>query len=108
MAAFNTHTLPSEAEPPHTKLIDSRWLELIMAKLADVDNLNEKKKKLGGRKPLPTSDVEAAAAKAAAKKGQKGKATKEEEKVGIGQQRPTLRVESHQFDGRLGYKRCGR
>lgn len=76
MAAFNTHTLPSEAEPPHTKLIDSRWLELIMAKLADVDNLNEKKKKLGGRKPLPTSDVEAAAAKAAAKKGQKGKGDK--------------------------------
>ena len=47
-----------------------------MAKLADVDNLNEKKKKLGGRKPLPTSDAEAAAAKAAAKKGQKGKGDK--------------------------------
>ena len=53
MAAFNSHTLPSEAEPPHTKLIDGRWLELFMAKLADVDSLNEKKKKLGSRR-LPT------------------------------------------------------
>ena len=50
MAAFNTHTLPSEAEPPYTKLIDARWLELFLSKLSDVDNLNEKKKKLSARR----------------------------------------------------------
>ena len=78
MAAFNNHTLPLDAEPPHTKLIDGRWLELIMAKLADVDNLNEKKKKLGNRRPPPpTSEADAASAKAAAaKKGAKGKGDK--------------------------------
>lgn len=53
MAAFNNHTLPSEAEPPYSKLIDPRWLELVMAKLSDVDNFNEKKKKLGARRQLP-------------------------------------------------------
>ena len=31
MGAFYSHTLPTEAEPPHTRLIDPRWLELIMA-----------------------------------------------------------------------------
>ncbi len=47
MGAFYAHTLPTEAEPPYTKLIDPRWLELIMAKISDVDNLLEKKKRLG-------------------------------------------------------------
>lgn len=58
MAAFSTHTLPSEAEPPYTRLIDGRWLDLFLAKLADVDNLNEKKKKLSWKKPPPAGDVE--------------------------------------------------
>ena len=50
MGAFYAHTLPTEAEPPYTKLIDPRWLELIMAKISDVDNLLEKKKRLGARR----------------------------------------------------------
>ena len=79
MAAFNSHTLPSEAEPPHTKLIDGRWLELFMAKLADVDSLNEKKKKLGNRRlPNPnSSEVDPPLVKAPGpKKNPKGKGEK--------------------------------
>ena len=52
MAAFNSHVLPTESEPPYTRLVDSRWLELVLAKLSDIDNLHEKKKKLNVRRGL--------------------------------------------------------
>ena len=44
MAAFQAHTLPMDTEPPYTRM------ELFLAKLADYDSLNEKKKKLGYKK----------------------------------------------------------
>lgn len=50
MASFLAHTLPSEAEPPYTKLIDGRWMELILSKLSDINSLAEKKRKLAGRR----------------------------------------------------------
>ena len=81
MGAFYAHTLPTEAEPPHTRLIDPRWLELIMAKISDVDNLLEKKKRLGARRNNPGSNPEAdppvrpgAKGKGKGEKGEKGKA----------------------------------
>ena len=33
-------------EPPHTKLIDERWLELFLAKLRDIHDYQDKKSKL--------------------------------------------------------------
>lgn len=78
MASFNSHTLPSEAEPPYTKLIDGRWMELILSKLSDVDSLNEKKKKLAGRRATTTTTSETELPKPNPKrkgggKGDKGK-----------------------------------
>lgn len=57
MAAFHAHTLPAETEPPYTKLVDSRWMELFLAKLADYDSLNEKKRKLSYKKPAVQQDA---------------------------------------------------
>ena len=39
-------------ESPHTKLVDERWLELILAKLRDIHHFQDKKQKLtsSGRK----------------------------------------------------------
>ena len=39
-------------ESPHTKLVDERWLELILAKLRNVHDFQDKKQKLmsSGRK----------------------------------------------------------
>ncbi len=86
MAAFNNHTLPSEAESSCTKLIDQRWMELFMAKLADVDNLNDRKKKLGARKIPGAPGLETdPAPKAAPKK--KGKGDKGAGKAGGGADR---------------------
>lgn len=51
MASFNGHTLPTEAEPPFSKLVDPRWMDLVLHRLASYDTLNEKKKKLTYRKP---------------------------------------------------------
>ena len=78
MASFNSHTLPSEAEPPYTKLIDGRWMELILSKLSDVDSLKEKKKKLAGRRATTTTTSETELPKPNPKrkgggKGDKGK-----------------------------------
>eukprot|EP00434_Breviolum_minutum_P043819 symbB.v1.2.039079.t1/scaffold6337.1/size18942/1 len=50
MVPFQQHLLPSESEQPYTKLIDSRWSELFVSKLADIDSLNEKKRRLGARR----------------------------------------------------------
>ena len=55
-AAFQSHLLPQETEQPFTKLVDGRWLDLILSKLQDMDNLNERKKKLSGRRALPAAD----------------------------------------------------
>ena len=71
MGAFNAHVLPTESEPPYTRLIDSRWLELVLAKLSDIDSLNEKKKKLNFRKALNNAE-NAEIPKAPPKKGGKG------------------------------------
>lgn len=72
LAAFNNHTLPTEAEAPYTKLIDARWLELFLSKLNDVDLMNEKKKKLNSKRNIPpVTEVDPKAAPKRQGKGSK-------------------------------------
>ncbi|CAK9010282.1 Ankyrin-3 [Durusdinium trenchii] len=49
-AVFATHTLPAETESQVTKLIDSRWVDLFLHHLSEIDQLAEKKKKLTFKK----------------------------------------------------------
>jgi hypothetical protein len=75
--SFQSHVPPESWETPHTKLIDPRWFELMLSKLKDFADYQEKKLKLsspgGGKgKEQPTQP----AAKAAPKRLQR-----EEEKM---------------------------
>lgn len=54
-AVFATHTLPSESESQVTKLVDTRWVDLFLHQLNEIDQLTEKKKKLAFRKTDPTT-----------------------------------------------------
>ncbi|CAE7238074.1 unnamed protein product [Symbiodinium sp. CCMP2456] len=47
--SFTTHTLPSGAEIPFTKLVDARWMELFMSRLREVDLYLETRRKLAGQ-----------------------------------------------------------
>ena len=49
LASFAQHSLPMAHEAPYTRLVDGRWLDLVVQKLADYDTLSEKKKRLGGQ-----------------------------------------------------------
>ena len=66
-------------ESPHTKLVDERWLELILAKLRDIHDFQDKKQKLtsSGRK----SDDSTGAAEKDKEKDTKKKKKEEEEKT---------------------------
>ena len=46
--SFVSHTLPSGAEIPFTKLVDARWMELFMSRLREVDLYLETRRKLAG------------------------------------------------------------
>eukprot|EP00438_Fugacium_kawagutii_P003006 Skav233485 [mRNA] locus=scaffold1310:150240:151919:+ [translate_table: standard] len=73
--AFNAHHLPDQWEAAHTRLVDSRWLELIMAKLTDVAQFQEKKvklaptKKADDSKPAPKTEAKPKAKKKGGGKG---------------------------------------
>lgn len=79
--AFARHQSPAAWEVPHSRLVDNRWFEIIMAKLKDLAEYQEKKIKLNAsnKRPDPTSDAAALPknpppkpGKGAGKKGQKG------------------------------------
>ena len=80
--SFANHQLPESWESPHTRLVDGRWLELIMAKLKDIAEFQEKKakltpsKKVEEVKPGPKADP-------AKPKGKKGKGS------GKGEEKPS-------------------
>ena len=82
-ASFATHSLPSETDNPHTKLVDSRWMDLVLHRLSCVDQLMEKKKKLSSKRlPLANPPANSEEVKGAGKKGKgrgdakgKGKST---------------------------------
>lgn len=54
--SFTSHTLPSGAEVPFTKLVDARWMEIFMARLREVDLYLETRRKLGGGGPRRGED----------------------------------------------------
>lgn len=71
-SSFATHTLPTETEAPHTKLVDGRWMDLILHRLSSYDLLTEKKK-LSAKKFLPPPGAEdEAKGGGKSKKGGKG------------------------------------
>ena len=76
-SSFATHALPTQTEAPHTKLVDGRWMDLILHRLSSYDLLTEKKKKLGAKKfpPTPGAEEEAKGGGKSKKggKGDKGK-----------------------------------
>lgn len=45
-SSFAAHRPLEHWESPHTKLVDERWLELILAKLRDIHDFQDKKQKL--------------------------------------------------------------
>ena len=53
VSSFMGHRPLESWEAPHTRLIDGRWLELILAKLKDIADYQEKKQRLtaAGRRP---------------------------------------------------------
>lgn len=56
-AVFATHTLPQESESQVSKLVDTRWGDLFLHHLNEIDQLTEKKRKLAFKKlPDPPTD----------------------------------------------------
>lgn len=76
--SFSSHAPPSTWESPHTRLIDDRWYDLIISKLKDLAEFQEKKAKINATGRTRLVDDGSAAlvdpkGKAKAKAGQKGK-----------------------------------
>eukprot|EP00438_Fugacium_kawagutii_P018145 Skav206345 [mRNA] locus=scaffold3448:16189:18383:+ [translate_table: standard] len=63
VSSFAAHQLPSVWDSHHTKLVDTRWMELIMTKLQNLADYQEKKGKLNPSKksedkqPAPKSEA---------------------------------------------------
>lgn len=76
---FATHTAPSPAEAQHSALYDSRWAEIFLTHLKEVDSFVDAKKKLSnkGAPKGETEEEKVARARAAAAKA-KSKAEKAE------------------------------
>ena len=47
LSSFQAHALPDVTEMPHTRLMDSRWVDAFAHRLKEVDNYVEMRKKLG-------------------------------------------------------------
>ncbi len=86
-SSFSTHSPPSSWETPHTKLVDSRFFDLVVSKLEDLTDFQEKKHRLNGgggiRKtedlpPKPNPKVKADPKKGAGK-GKRGGDVREAE-----------------------------
>ena len=69
--SFQNHVPPESWEIPHSKLIDPRWIELMLAKLKDWADYQEKKQKLNSPAPNPRPK-EVGPAKPEPKKNAKG------------------------------------
>eukprot|EP00435_Cladocopium_sp_Y103_P054406 s44_g17.t1 len=69
--SFQNHVPPESWEIPHSKLIDPRWIELMLAKLKDWADYQEKKQKLNSPAPNPRPK-EGGPAKPEPKKNAKG------------------------------------
>lgn len=49
-SAFSSHQPPESWEHPHSKLLDPRWVDLMMSRLRDIADFQEKKAKLSGHR----------------------------------------------------------
>lgn len=74
-ASFTSHTAPAAWETPRTKLIDGRWFELILSRLKDLAEFQEKKARLGSSSSsrARNEDVENKETKVKVKPGKGGK-----------------------------------
>lgn len=79
--AFQNHAPPEQWESPHTRLIDPRWFELVLSRLKDLSEFQERKAKLNSSKakdkeappPPPKAEAKKTAKGGAKGGGQKGK-----------------------------------
>ena len=91
-SSFAAHRLLEHWESPRTKPVDERWLELILAKLRDIHDFQDKKQKLtsSGRK---SEDSTGAAEKDKEKDTKKKK--KGEEEKGARRRKPFPKLKFH-------------
>ena len=57
-ASFSAHLAPEVWELPHSRLLDPRWVELMMHRLRELSDYQEKKMKLSGARHQTVEDVE--------------------------------------------------
>ena len=80
VSSFQVHTLPDPVEMPHTRLLDSRWVDAFAHKIKEVDNFVELRRKLGQRPKAAPSNPNQGGGKASGKtKGKAGGKGKHEE-----------------------------
>ena len=85
-SSFSSHVPPSSWETPHTKLIDSRFFDLVVSKLKDLADFQDKKHRLGGGGGAKKTEGDP---KKGAGKGKKGGDVREAE--------PPLQVNERSF-----------
>ena len=75
MTSFQAHQAPAPWELPHSKLVDPIWMNLVVAKVKDLADFQEKRAKLSGKAGQRTQaeDPSPAANKPKAKPKGKGK-----------------------------------
>ncbi|CAK9095183.1 unnamed protein product, partial [Durusdinium trenchii] len=86
-ASFSRHSPPEIWETQHTRLIDGRWVDLILNKLRDLADYHDKRNKLQPPRKDPAAPSPAPKAKPSPKKKGEGKGGKgrEEDKPPAGQ-----------------------
>ena len=71
LSSFQLHQPPNTWELPHSKLVDPRWMDLVVAKVKDLADYHEKRQKLSSY-PKPKTEEQQPAAKPKPKAKQKG------------------------------------
>ncbi len=84
-SSFNSHQSPEAWDVPHSKLLDSRWVELMMHRLKDLSEYQERRLKLSGARKQEENLEKDPKPKAAPKMKGKGKG---KEKDGSKGERP--------------------
>ena len=49
-SSFSRHVPPEFGENPHSRLLDSRWVDAMMYRVKELDDYSERRAKLGGKK----------------------------------------------------------
>ena len=82
-SSFQSHSAPEPFELPHSKLLDPRWVELMMSRLRDLSEYQEKKMKLSAPRKVEEPDKQPKPPKPNPK--QKGQGKGKEGKDGKGE-----------------------